>query len=115
MMIQIDLGSGITPERATALAKLLITGLTPVVIWLVKEVSKSVPKKYLAALTPFIGIGFGAVLERLGVGGLDWQNAAEAGGLGVLLREVYNQLYGKKAEAEKALLEQRLAPTVPKS
>lgn len=114
MIINIDLGNSMTPEKAALFAKGAITVLTPVVVALVKEINKRIDKKWLAAMTPIIGVAFGAILQQLGVAGLDWQGAAEAGGLGVLVREVYDKFYGQKTEETKAILEQRLAPPASK-
>lgn len=105
MIINIDLGSGITPERATEIAKLGITALTPLVAWLVKEVAPKLPKGVIPAATPIIGILFGIVMERMGIQDLSLANTAAAGGLGVMVREVYDQFYGKKAAAAREALE----------
>ena len=54
MIIQIDLGNSMTPEKAALFAKGAITVLTPVVVALVKEINKRIDKKWLAAMTPVI-------------------------------------------------------------
>lgn len=105
MIINIDLGNGVTPEHATAVAKTLITGMTPVAIYLAKEVLPRVPKWALPLAAPVIGIAFGAAMQKLGIQDMTLANTAQAGGLGVFVREAYDQLYGKKAEAAKEALE----------
>lgn len=104
MIINIDLGT-LSPERATEIAKLTITALTPAVVLLVKQLQPKLPKGFLPAVTPVIGVLFGLVLEKLGVQDLTLANTATAGGLGVMVREVYDQFYGKKSDAAKEALE----------
>lgn len=104
MIINIDMGT-LSPERATEIAKLTITALTPAIVLLVKQIRPNLPKGFLPAATPVIGVLFGIVLERLGIQDLTMANTAAAGGLGVMVREVYDQFYGKKADAAKEALE----------
>ena len=86
----------LSPDQALAAAKGVITGLTPLIVWLAKTIAPKTPKGLLPALTPLIGMGFGFLLNQVGFSSLNYTDAAIFGALGVTVREIWDQNFQTK-------------------
>ncbi len=75
---------------------LAIAVVTPIIIAGVKVVTPKIPKVLLPSATPFVGILLGLVLNWLGSVNLSWVDMAQAGALGVAIREIWNNAVTKR-------------------
>lgn len=70
----------------------------PIIINLFKKIAPNIPKWLLPTSTPLLGMALGAALKALGQSQMDWIDMAEAGGLAVLVREIWNNTITKATE-----------------
>lgn len=92
---------------------LIISSITPVIIWLVAKYVPMVPKMFLPALTPVVGILLGMLLNWLAGLNMSWLEMGKAGALAVFVRETVNQsvkAYIAKQAAEAAAAEPKSDP-----
>lgn len=90
------------PTSKDALWSYAISLVAPFVVWLVTKFVPNVPKAFLPAVTPFVGIGLGLALNALAGSNLGWVDMAKAGALAVFVRETVNQMVTKRLQAEPA-------------
>jgi len=69
----------------------LIAGVAPLIVAGIKAAVPKIPKLLLPVSTPFIGIGLGFALNKLGASDLGWVDMAQAGALAVFIRETLHQ------------------------
>jgi hypothetical protein len=74
--------------------------LTPIIIASFKFLIPNVPSALLPCMAPFIGIIIGLGLNALGEAHLAWVDMGIAGGLGVTIREIVDQLVLKRLNPE---------------
>ena len=79
------------PATVTALWELGIPLVAPFIIAGVAKLLPKIPKVFLPALTPAVGILLGLLLNWLGKAHLGLIDMAKAGALAVFVREVFNQ------------------------
>lgn len=91
-----DPGTAPLPTTKDGYWEYAIAGITPIIIWLFTRLGPSVPVFVLPILTPFVGIGLGAVLNWLTEANLSWLDMGKAGALAVFIRESFNQLVTKR-------------------
>lgn len=85
-----------------------IGALSPIVVWALSLIVPKIPRAFLPALTPIVGIGLGLLVNWLASQNMSWFEAAKAGALAVFFREMTNQWVTKR------LMETQPAePTVP--
>lgn len=80
------------PTDAINLLNLIITGLTPVVIFGVKKVVPTIPTVLLPVAAPVVGIGVDFALRKAGIETGGAVAGAVWGALGVWLRELQDQV-----------------------
>lgn len=77
--------------------KIAIGLLTTFVVWAVSKIP-NIPRPFLPAVSPLIGIGVGYGLTFMSTLNLPWWDAGMAGGLGVTIREIFNQWVTKRLQ-----------------
>lgn len=85
----VDPGAVDTSKYA-AIWRLVIGIITPLIILGVSKIPK-LPRNYLPVLAPFVGLLIDWGLSQVNGMHLPWWDAAQAGALGVFIREVINQ------------------------
>lgn len=91
----IDFGHAALPTSKEDMWKWGIGIITPVIIWAFSKIP-NIPRPLLPVLTPFVGLLLGVVLKYLASLHLNWMDMAQAGALGVFIRETVNQLVTKQ-------------------
>jgi len=84
------------PTSAAGYWTLAIAGITPLIVTGIWALVPKIPTVVLPLITPAIGIGLGLLLNRLTTANLGWVDMAQAGGLAVFVREVFNQAVTKR-------------------
>ena len=87
----VPIGDGEPVAHGLNLLNLLITGLTPIIIYGVKAVVPKIPKFLLPVAAPLVGIAVDFVLRKVGLETSGSFQAALWGAAGVWLREVQDQ------------------------
>ena len=90
------------PTSAAGYWTLAIAGITPLIVTGIWKLVPKIPTLVLPLITPFIGIGLGLALNRLTAANLAWMDMAQAGGLAVFIREVFNQAITKRMAVDPA-------------
>lgn len=70
---------------------LIISVVTPTIIWLIAKYVPKVPKMFLPALTPAVGVLLGMLLNWLADLNMGFIEMGKAGALAVFVRETVNQ------------------------
>lgn len=78
--------------------KFAISGIAPIIVWVVRLLAPKIPTVLLPTMTPFIGLALGLILNKLANANLGWVDMAQAGALAVFIREVVNQTFTKQME-----------------
>lgn len=97
--------NGPYPTTKEDLWKLGIGIVTPLIVWGLAQIP-DLPSPILPLLTPLLGLGIGLLLKSLNALHLSWMDMAQAGALGVFVREMFNQWVTQqtvKARAAKAV------------
>ena len=89
---------GPVPLPTTALDywDLAIGALSPIVVWALSLIVPKIPRAFLPALTPVVGIGLGLLVNWLASQNMSWFEAAKAGAMAVFFREMTNQWVTKR-------------------
>ena len=89
---------GPVPLPTTALDywDLAIGAVSPIVVWGLSKIVPKIPRAFLPALTPAVGILLGAIINWLSQQNMSWFEAAKAGSMAVFFREVTNQWVTKR-------------------
>lgn len=95
-----DGGTAPAPTTPISLPHLLISVITPVVVWGISKVVPVIPRSWLPLLAPLVGALVQHLVDYVTGLNLTWLDGATAGGLGVFVREVVNQQVTKRIEAE---------------
>jgi hypothetical protein len=90
------------PTSKDALWSYAISFVSPFLVWLLAKFVPMVPRQFLPAITPFVGLGLGFALNAVAGANLGWIDMAKAGALAVFIRETTNQLITKQLNGEAA-------------
>lgn len=94
---QTDFGADALPTTKEAFWKWGIGAITPIIVWGLSKIP-NIPRPILPTVTPLVGVGLGFLLNWLGKQNLGWVDMAQAGALGVFIREVVNQWATKQLQ-----------------
>jgi len=87
---------GALPQTTGQFWDLIIAAVTPVIVFGVSKVIPALPRAFLPAITPVLGILLGLLVNKLAGANLSWIDMAKAGALAVFVREVVNQTITKR-------------------
>lgn len=83
------------PETKVDFWKYSIAIVLPIILNGFKKLVPNIPKWMIPVSTPFLGLLLGGIMKWTGLHEIGWWDAAEAGGLAVLIREGWNQIVVK--------------------
>lgn len=86
------------PETKVDFWKYSIAIVLPIILNGFKKLVPNIPKWMIPASTPFLGLLLGGIMKWTGFHEISWWDAAEAGGLAVLIREGWHQAITKATE-----------------